>query len=119
MIKLVENGSTSGGVSIDHVFGQEIDTGRTWEGSTVYTKTIDVGNSPNTGTKNVAHGITNLGTVIEKHYMVDNGTFQLQWVYHNSSAFIIQMDDTNLTLVSTNNQSAYTGKVILYYTKTS
>ncbi|MGN1315536.1 MAG: hypothetical protein ACI4VW_00530 [Acutalibacteraceae bacterium] len=45
---------------------EESDTGKTWiDGKKIYRKIIDFGALPNSSEKRVAHGITNLDTVIE------------------------------------------------------
>lgn len=43
----------------------EVDTGFTWiDGSPIYKKTIDTGGLPNSGTKNVPHGITGYTNIV-------------------------------------------------------
>lgn len=58
----------------------EINTGRKWiDGKSIYRKVINFGALPDTTTKNVAHGIVTLDTVIPGFPMatMDNGTIQM------------------------------------------
>lgn len=67
-----------GQFSISQFSTDEINTGRKWiDGKSIYRKTIHTGPMMNgsfpNGSKNVAHGISNIDTVIEEYgYMIDS-----------------------------------------------
>lgn len=101
----------------------EILTGAVWiDGKEIYRKVISTGALPNATTKNVGHGITSLGTVISMRGMADNATLQRPLPYADATLTdVVELDcsDTNVTLRSTGDQSAYVAShVIVEYTKT-
>ena len=64
MIKLSPPGGESSGGSLpDLTTGVEVEVGRDLDGNTLYEKIVDFGSGPNNGSKNVAHGISNLDTI--------------------------------------------------------
>ena len=73
----------------------EKDTGYTWiDGSKIYKKTINLNGLPNATTKNVPHGISNLGRIIK----------QETWGYSSSSNTSIFVPHTSAVYLS--NQTA-------------
>lgn len=51
--------------SFDYRLGEDIDTGQRWiNGQIIYCRVVDLGALPNATTKNVAHGIATIGTVV-------------------------------------------------------
>lgn len=100
----------------------EMRTGQVWiDGKETYRKVVDCGALPNNTTKNVAHGITGLGTVTLLRGMADNGTTQRTLPSPDATTTeVIELDitDTNVVLRSTGDQSGYTASfVIVEYTK--
>lgn len=98
----------------------EQDTGFTWvDGSTIYKKTIDFGSLPNNNAKNVAHGITNLGTVIKLECMAHKGGEWKPLPYTDAAYIVLDVVNTNVKISSGWNTSSWSAYVTLYYTKTS
>lgn len=101
----------------------EQETGKTWiDGSPVYQKTISLGELPNASTLIVAHGISNLDTVISFDGMAFNsvdGGFPLPNVSLTlvSTQLTVWVDSTNITLQTGSDRSGYYGYMTLYYTK--
>lgn len=100
----------------------EIRTGAVWtDGTEIYRKVVSMGALPNATTKNTAHGITGLGTVISLRGMADNGTAQRPLPYADATLTdVVELDctDTNVTLRSTGDQSAFTSSfAVIEYTK--
>ena len=90
-----------------------------------YRKLINFGALPNTGTTNVAHGITvDANTIFTRIYGVANdqtGTSYLPLPYASSTAannIELSVDNTNVTIITGSNRAAYTiTYVILEYIK--
>lgn len=102
----------------------EVDTGFTWiDGKPIYKKTVSIGALPNSSTKNVQHGITNLGTVIKIEGFTYNGTsyFNLPRVMLTVANQVqIQIKSSEIQLDTGTNLSTYTTSYLtLYYTKSS
>ena len=105
----------------EHVVGKWID------GSILYEKTVDCGVLPNATSKNVAHGISNLGIVIEANGMAINPNNKVFTSLMKSSPstmaqqFSFQIDATNITIETSSNQSTYftQSHITIRYTKTS
>lgn len=100
----------------------EMRTGSVWiDGKETYRKVIDTGALPNATTKNVAHGITGLGSVVSLRGMADNGTVQRPLPYADATANdVVELEagDTNVTLRAAGDQSAFaTSFVVIEYTK--
>lgn len=98
----------------------------TWiDGSPVYEKVVDLGALPNNTTKNVAHGISNLGRVIQAELSADNGAnwITIPYATTNSTDLRYQLGfwitDTNIAIKSEWDRSAFSGFAILRYTKAS
>lgn len=101
----------------------EQNTGRLWiDGKTIYRKQVSLGSLTNTTPKSVAHGITNLGTVVSLTGFATNGTVFLPLPlarYNNFASQIgLYMDTTNVVVEPGNDRTTYTGYVVIEYTKT-
>lgn len=104
----------------------EVDTGATWiDGSTIYKKTIDIGTPADSATKLVAHGITNLGTVVKMEGMLNGPSIvPLPFTSTSSSPNNVEivLDTTNIRVITGSswwNSNNYVGHITLYYTKSS
>ena len=105
----------------------EINTHQKWiDGKDIYRKVVDLGNLPNTTTKEVIAGLTNVDTVIKLDTMSFDtlGYMSLPYVVLSSdNGFNISVGYTLATdkiwIRTGTNRSAWTGFAILEYTKTS
>lgn len=102
----------------------EQNTGRLWiDGKTIYRKEINLGSLPNAIPGSVAHGISNLSTVTSLSGFATNGTVFLPLPlarYNNFASQIgLYADTTNIVVEPGNDRTAYTGYVVIEYTKTS
>ena len=98
----------------------EVDTGFTWiDGKHVYKKTIDFGTLPNSNSKAVSHGISNLGYVIKTESMMRDSGNTGWWTIPYVTVDIVSVDRTNINIHSTGDLTAYSAYVTLYYTKSS
>ena len=103
----------------------EQDTGCKWiDGKKIYKKTIDFGSLPNNSTKNVAHGINNLGDVIDIRGTAKAswGTYQLPLVFSGSDVNYItnvSVNATNISMSNSADRSGFTAYATLWYTKTT
>ena len=93
----------------------------TWvDGKPIYRKVVSVGAGPNSTTKNTAHSTSALGTVTEIRGVMDNGTTQMPVPWGNgTNSTGIEATDTNVSIVTDWNASAYTTYAIMEYTKTT
>lgn len=101
----------------------EQNTGCLWiDGKTIYRKVINLGSLPNATPGSVAHGISNLSTVVSLSGFATNGTVFLPLPlarYNNFASQIgLYADKTNVVVEPGNDRTAYTGYVIMEYTKT-
>ena len=103
----------------------EVKTGGKWiDGKPIYRKTIDCGALPNNTTKNVAHGIDNLGRVIKTEgYSVGTagsaGAF-IPLPYVSGIPMAMYIDLTNIVLQASGNYTNYIDTYItIEYTKTT
>lgn len=102
----------------------EQNTGRLWiDGRTIYRKEVNLGFLTNATPKSVAHGISNLSTVVSLSAFATNGTVFLPLPlarYNNFASQIgLYADTTNIVVEPGNDRTAYTGYVVIEYTKTS
>ena len=101
----------------------EIEIGKYIDGKPLYRKVINIGNLPNSATKDVPHGIENLSAVITmKGYASDtNQILPISFTHASAIASQIQIyiSEDNLKIVTSIDRSAATGYVILEYTKTT
>lgn len=101
----------------------EQNTGRLWiDGKTIYRKHVNLGSLTNTTPKSVAHGISNLGTVVSLTGFATNGTVFLPLPlarYNNFASQIgLYIDTSNVVVEPGNDRTSYTGYVVIEYTKT-
>lgn len=100
----------------------EILTGETWiDGKPIYRKVIDCGAMPNNTTKNVAHGISNIGKVVRSEgYSDNNAGIQIPVPYVSDIPLSIFVDNTNIVIQTSGDYTAYVNTYItLEYTKTT
>ena len=97
----------------------------TWiDGKPIYQKTVNFGTLPNATDKLVAHGISNLSYVIKVEGTATSGSVfrPLPLIYNSVYAtYNTSMDvsGTNITMSTTQDRSAWTAYITLYYTKTT
>ena len=101
----------------------EQNTGRLWiDGKTIYRKHVNLGSLTNTTPKSVAHGISNLSSVVSLTGFATNGTVFLPLPlarYNNFASQIgLYIDTTNVVVEPGNDRTSYTGYVVIEYTKT-
>lgn len=103
----------------EHIIGTWID------GSTLYEKTVNVGDMPNNSQNTIIHGISNLDFVVSyegfaKHKTVARNGFPLPFVVTGGTANIrISVNGDNIQVFANGDYSSYAGYVTLRYTKTS
>lgn len=95
----------------------------TWvDGKPIYRKTVNCGALPNNTTKDVAHGISGLATVVNLYGSFTNGTihFAENRIDPNDITLGIGtfINGANITLMTKSNRSSFTGYVTIEYTKT-
>lgn len=106
---------------------EETNTGKTWiDGKPIYRKVVDFGALPNTTSKTVAHGISNLSYITDLRGMCCQGGIFLSLPYipkGSTSTYIyavtLEIVDTDIRLSCEANMSNYSGYIILEYTKTT
>lgn len=96
----------------------------TWvDGTTLYEKTVNCGAMPNNTTKNVAHSIINLDTVVQMYGMMKSANQQTPLPNVDSSAMTNQIslsiNATDIILRSSGNWSTFSGYVTVRYTKSA
>ena len=109
-------------IVLDYSTNEE-DTGTRWiDGSEIYKKTVNIGNLPNNTTKTVTHNITGFGSLISLEGNFTNGTNSGSLPYSattTAKAVQVYTDASNITIITGENRSSYSGYVTLYYTKSS
>lgn len=89
----------------------------TWLGQPLYRKVIDFGALPNNTNKNVAHGIA-IDMPLKCYGTIYNPTtgkhFSIPW-----GGIETTLDDTNVVISTSSDRTAWTGKTIIEYTKTT
>lgn len=118
-IRSISGGSHSYSTN-EHVVGTWIDD------SSVYEKVVDLGTLPNNTTKNVAHGISNLGLIISADFVAkdtNNQYIQMPFTVAQSGYINYQVSvyltNTNIVIEAGSNRSTYSGYAILRYTKSA
>lgn len=97
----------------------------TWiDGKPIYKKTVTIGSLPNSGSKSVAHGITNLGLVVKAEgFASESGGVRVTFPFASVSAvgdqIAMRFEATNVVIITGTNRSSFSGYVTLWYTKTS
>ena len=109
-VKAIGNYSTS-----------EVATDFTWvDGKTIYRKTVNIGNLPNTTTKSVAHGITTIQNVIRLYGFAKTGSIYVPLPFVSNiltSQITININGANIDVITGSDRSAFTGYIIIEYTK--
>lgn len=104
----------------------EQETPYTWvDGKTIYSKTIYVGNLPNAGSKDVAHNITNIDSVVSisgvaTNPSVDGDPFSLPIPYSaNVLEYIVSVSRIggNIRVYTGSDRSQFTAYINMLYTK--
>lgn len=119
--------TVSANVPVLNYSTSEVDTGTTWiDGSHIYKKTIDTGTLPNSGRKNVAHNISNLGTVIKiegyakQAQTSDCMPLPFTTPYETACIAVVVENAANIVIQTRSDRSDFTESYItLYYTKSS
>lgn len=97
----------------------------TWiDGSTVYEKTVSLGNLPNDSTLNVAHDISNLGKVISVTGVAQRETNFIAVFFpyattNRVDTIFVTISQTNVNITTYSDRSAFTGYVTIQYTKST
>lgn len=110
-----------------HTYSTDEQEVGTWiDGSPVYEKVVDLGALPNNTTKNVAHGISNLGLVISAVFVAKDTSGQyIQMPFtvakdgYINYQVSVYLTSTNIVIEAGSNRSTYSGYAILRYTKAS
>jgi hypothetical protein len=99
----------------------EIKIGTWIDGKTLYRKVVNIGALPNSSTKQVAHNISNMGSVVSLRGMVTDGRFFPIPYCATTNAYAISLfaDKTNITVITGSDRSSVTGFAIIEYTKTT
>lgn len=101
----------------------EEDTGTKWiDGKSIYRKTVNIGSLPNATTKTITHNISGFGLLVKLEGCFTNGTNSGSLPYSattTAKAVQVYTDATNITVITGEDRSTYSGYVTLYYTKNS
>jgi hypothetical protein len=95
--------------------------GKWIDGKPLYRKVVDIGTLPNATTKQVAHNIANIGSVVTLRGIVTDYRFFPVPFSATSNAYTISIfaDTTTIAVMTGNDRSNMTGFVIIEYTKTT
>lgn len=99
---------------------KEFRTGRYWGTAPVYRQRVNISAGPNAGTASAAHGISGLAAVLKAEGMLDDGAgtfYPLPSPAASAASVHVAVDGTNVVLDSSANYSAWSGFVLLEYTK--
>lgn len=104
----------------EHIVGTWID------GSPVYEKVVELGAFPDNNTKNVPHGIVNLGLIVSASVLANDpneATISIPYTVVDGNFLRFQtgfsIDGTNISITTGSNRTGYTGIAILRYTKSA
>ena len=93
------------------------------DGSPIYKKTVDIGSLPNNANKDVAHNISNLGTVVKIEGTVTNGQgdhLLLPYAHPSENASIgLYVIGNNIRIRTGSDRTAFSGYATIYYTKSN
>lgn len=99
----------------------ETETGKLWtDGKMIYRKVVDFGALPNATTKNTAHGISTIETLINVSGIATSGTSYYPLPAPRLTANLgvaVSLSGTNISIVTGTNWSGYNGMFTLEYTK--
>ena len=107
--------------NIEKYSTNEIKIGTWIDGKPLYRKVVDIGALPNASTKQVAHNISNMGSVVTLRGMVtDGGFFPIPYcATTNAYAISLFATTTTITVITGSDRSSVTGFAIIEYTKTT
>ena len=92
----------------------------TWiNGKPLYRKCVNFGALPNNANKNVAHGISNIASIVSIRGVANSTSYRLPLPYLGSSSIFVDMDNSTITIATGSDRSAYSAVLILEYTKTT
>lgn len=109
----------------DNYSTSEIATGSTWiDGKPLYKKTVDVGALPNSTSKSVAHGISNLNIVVKTEGSAKDISgvriaLPFASVANVADQISIRIETSSIVIIAGVNRSGFSGYVTLWYTKTT
>lgn len=88
----------------------------------VYSKLVDFGTLPNTGSKNSAHGVSGIDLNYTRapqitHACISNGTITNQLWSPGTTITALAIDATNVTITTSSNVSSYSAYLRLEYCK--
>lgn len=99
----------------------EQDTGCKWiDGKKIYRKTINIGALPNTTSKNVAHGISSLGIMVDMRgvaFYTNGISLPLPFVAISQASISLNATSTDVVITTANDMSTSSGYITLWYTK--
>lgn len=108
----------------DKYLFQEVLTNKTWLGQPVYRKVLNFGLLPNATTTSVPHGIKGFNSMVSMRGMAKrvsgSGSTDLPIPYADTTAgYAIELlaDETQVDIVTAQDYSAFTGTIILEYTR--
>ena len=107
---------------VDRYSTAEYIVGQWINGSTLYEKTVEFGTLPNATTKNVAHGISSPSIIFLMNGYARSNAGTILPIPHFSPIAItygigISIDNTNISIFTAEDRSAYTGYITIRYTK--
>ena len=96
--------------------GIEYRTTERWDGKPVYAKLIDFGSLPNISRKTISHNIQNVQSIVDIAATTSNGAIMNDMELAGSN---FTANNSVIVCQSSVDQSSFTAKVLLKYTKTS
>lgn len=98
--------------------------GKWIDGSDIYEKVVDFGALPDTTTKNVTHGISNLDRIISFNGTAKSGGTIIPIPYAPLAAIAengiaLLFSDVNVGITTGKDRSSYTAYIVLRYTKST
>ena len=101
----------------------EVKTSATWiDGKPIYRKTINIDSLPNATSKNVAHGISSLGIMVDMRgvaFYTNGISLPLPFVSISQASISLNSTSTDIVITTANDRTAASGCVTLWYTKTT
>lgn len=126
-VKIADDAVTAAKIDFSTLGGNysssEQDTGYTWvDGKHIYSKTIDVGNLPDTDTSTISHGISNMSRLVKlegnAYRSSDHAVFPLPFPsVTTANVMTVSADDSEIFISTGSDRSGLNGYVTLYYTK--
>lgn len=90
----------------------------TWMGKTLYRKVIKTDSLPNSGAKNIPHGLSNFTVVKIYGVASDSSGFTIPLPYVDTSAnanVTLTVDNSKVTITTDSNRSTFSGYVVIEY----